>query len=150
MSTAARYRITNPNASAGLLNISIYKSPNPSTYPSTDPKENPSRPQPLTSPTLPTHPSPLPTPPLHQMSPPPLIPPLALIFTAYSLLISLLIFLRPLSAITLFGLPLPPSSTKKEFVPLIYCFGGRNLALGLASVGFWAGGMGREMGVVLG
>lgn len=141
MSTTALYRLV--TASVGLLDIYIYNSPDPSTYPSTNHKEK------TPHPPTPPPPSQL-TPPLHQMSPSPLIPPLALLFTAYSPLISLLIFLRPLSAIALFGLPLPPSSTKKDFIPLVYCFGGRNLALGVASVGFWAGGMGREMGVVLG
>lgn len=82
--------------------------------------------------------------------PPPYTLPLAILFTTYSLLISLSIFLRPLPTIRLFGLAPPPSVKEREILPFIYVFGGRNLALGVASMGFWVWGMEREMGVVLG
>jgi len=81
--------------------------------------------------------------------PPPHIHTLALLFTTYSLLISLFIFLRPLLAIEIFGLHVP-ASMKEDVVPFIYIFGGRNFALGVASAGFWWGGREREMGFVLG
>lgn len=81
---------------------------------------------------------------------------LALLFTAYSLFISLFTFIRPLSGTRLFGLAPPPSALKDSekrndpILPFINVFAGRNLALGVAgSISFAWMGMWSSVGVVL-
>lgn len=67
----------------------------------------------------------------------------SLIFSAYSLLLSIYIFTSPLSAARLFGLDAGPVN-----IPFIHIFAGRNFALALATMAFYIMGMPQQMGMV--
>lgn len=83
--------------------------------------------------------------------PHPLALPTALLFLGSGTILSLYTFISPIAAARIYGIDLQqstgnPPDADYRFVPV---FGGRNLALGLATFAFYWQGMPRAMGTLL-